>query len=112
MLARTADNVWVCLVDQAACAINDFFDQIGLNLEAAIGGAATPGSAQDFQVNVGDRVEMDQIVARALIPGALHPINVAGHLSIPPADLPQALRVQKGDAINKGQLQVSFHHAV
>lgn len=25
-------------------------------LETAIGGAATPGSAQDFQVNVGDRV--------------------------------------------------------
>ena len=46
------------IVGGAACSSNPNADAFG----AAAGGAATPGSAQDFAVNVGDRVffESDQ----------------------------------------------------
>ena len=46
----------------AACSSNRNADAFGAGGGAGAGGAATPGSAQDFTVNVGDRVffESDQ----------------------------------------------------
>jgi hypothetical protein len=37
----------------------------------------------DVLVNKGDRVKAEDVVARALLPGPVHPKNLAGELGIP-----------------------------
>jgi len=58
----------------------------------------------DVLVNKGDRVNAEDVVARALLPGPVHPRNLAGELGIPPSELKNALIVKKGESIKKGQV--------
>ena len=58
----------------------------------------------DVLVNRGDRVKAEDVVARALLPGPVHPKNLAGELGIPPSELKNALIVKKGESIKKGQV--------
>ena len=58
----------------------------------------------DVLVNKGDRVKAEDVVARALLPGPVHPKNLAGELGIPPSELKNALIVKKGESIKKGQV--------
>jgi len=58
----------------------------------------------DVLVNKGDRVQAEDVVARALLPGPVHPKNLAGELGIPPSELKNALIVNKGESIKKGQV--------
>ncbi len=48
-------------------------------------------------VNKGEEVGMNQPVARALLPGPLHPLNVAATLGVSPAELHKAMLVKEGD---------------
>jgi hypothetical protein len=58
----------------------------------------------DVLVNKGDMVKAEDVVARALLPGPVHPKNLAGELGIPPSELKNALIVKKGESIKKGQV--------
>ena len=58
----------------------------------------------DVLVNKGDRVKAEDVVARALLPGPVHPKNLAGELGISPSELKNALIVKKGESIKKGQV--------
>jgi hypothetical protein len=58
----------------------------------------------DVLVNKGDRVKAEDVVARALLPGPVHPKNLAGELGIPPSELKNVLIVKKGESIKKGQV--------
>jgi hypothetical protein len=58
----------------------------------------------DVLVNKGDRVNAEDVVARALLPGPVHPKNLAGELGISPSELKNALIVKKGESIKKGQV--------
>jgi hypothetical protein len=58
----------------------------------------------DVLVNKGDRVKAEDVVARALLPGPVHPKNLAGEIGIPPSELKNALIVKKGESIKKGQV--------
>jgi hypothetical protein len=58
----------------------------------------------DVLVNKGDRVKAEDVVARALLPGPVHPKNLAGELGIPPSELKNALIAKKGESIKKGQV--------
>jgi hypothetical protein len=58
----------------------------------------------DVLVNKGDRVKAEDVVARALLPGPVHPKNLAGELGISPSELKNALIVKKGEGIKKGQV--------
>ncbi|MCC6012080.1 hypothetical protein LM594_03770 [Candidatus Caldipriscus sp.] len=58
----------------------------------------------DVLVNKGDMVNAEDVVARALLPGPVHPKNLAGELGIPPSELKNALIVKKGESIKKGQV--------
>jgi hypothetical protein len=58
----------------------------------------------DVLVNKGDRVKAEDVVARALLPGPVHPKNLAGELGISPSELKNALIAKKGESIKKGQV--------
>jgi hypothetical protein len=84
-----------------------------------MGHAYTPGlkvsAAADFVRNrilpirgevlvaLGDSVEPDTVVARALLPGNVVTLNVARQLGMAAADLDDAMLVQPGDPVEKGQ---------
>lgn len=55
-------------------------------------------------VREGEHVSATQIVAQALLPGPVLPINVAQLLSIPAAELPRCARKQVGERIACGEL--------
>lgn len=55
-------------------------------------------------VNVGDLVNPEQVVAQAMLPGALQTVKVTEKLGIEPQDVPSFLKVKLGDAIQKDQL--------
>ncbi len=57
----------------------------------------------DVIVNIGDRVSAEQVVARTELPGNVHPVNCAGQLGILPADIHEALVLQPGSEIKKGE---------
>ncbi len=54
-------------------------------------------------VKKGDRVKAEDIVARTELPGNVHPVNVAGLLSVPPEDVPNLMLKKTGDAVKKGE---------
>jgi hypothetical protein len=58
----------------------------------------------DVLVNKGDKVKAEDVVARALLPGPVHPKNLAGELGISPSELKNVLTVKKGESIKKGQV--------
>ena len=54
--------------------------------------------------NLGDIVEADEIVAETKLPGNVHMLKVANRLNITPADINDALSVNEGDSVKKGEL--------
>jgi hypothetical protein len=55
-------------------------------------------------VAVGDTVQPDTVVARAMLPGPMSIVKVAGQLGVDANEVEPLLRVQVGDAVEKGQL--------
>jgi hypothetical protein len=55
-------------------------------------------------VRPGERVAADQVVARALVPGDPHAINVAHALGVPPADVPRVVCRASGEPVRAGQV--------
>lgn len=55
-------------------------------------------------INVGDKVEPEQVVARALLPGALQTIKLAEKLGVEAQDVESMFQLKVGDAIAKGQV--------
>jgi hypothetical protein len=55
-------------------------------------------------VKVGDHVEPDQIVARAMLPGPLQTLKLAERLGVDPKDAPPFFQLKPGDPIEKGQV--------
>lgn len=56
----------------------------------------------EVMVKAGDRVDADTVVARTFLPGHVEPVNVANRLGIEPKDVPRAMLVKEGDAIEVG----------
>lgn len=54
-------------------------------------------------VKKGDKVKAEDVVARTELPGNVHPVNVAGLLSVPPEDVPQLMLKKPGDPVKKGE---------
>ena len=55
-------------------------------------------------VRPGDRVEPEQIVARAELPGLITTVKLAELLGVEAREVPSYLTVKEGDALKKGQL--------
>lgn len=55
-------------------------------------------------INVGDPVEPSQVVARALLPGALQTIKLAEKLGVEPQDVESMFQLKLNDPIAKGQV--------
>jgi hypothetical protein len=55
-------------------------------------------------VQQGQIITPDVVVARALLPGIMQSVKVAGMLGIEPDDLTQSLLVKTGDIVEKGQV--------
>ncbi len=58
----------------------------------------------DVLVKTGDKVEPDQIVARAMLPGPLQTLKLAERLGIEAKDAPELFQLKVGDPIEKGQV--------
>ncbi|REJ96377.1 MAG: hypothetical protein DWQ34_00670 [Planctomycetota bacterium] len=58
----------------------------------------------DVLVEAGQKVQAEEIVARAELPGDIFPVNLANVLSVPPADVPTSLLKQEGDRIEVGEV--------
>ncbi len=58
----------------------------------------------DVLVKRGEKVNAEDVVARALLPGPVHPKNLAGELGISPSELRNVLTVKKGESVKKGQV--------
>ncbi len=54
-------------------------------------------------VKVGDRVNARDVVAETFMPGDVTPVNVANLLSLPPADVPEAMLKKEGETIKEGE---------
>jgi hypothetical protein len=55
-------------------------------------------------VNLGQLVQPDQVVARAVLPGALQTLKLAEKLGVEAKDAPELFRLKVGDPIEKGQV--------
>ncbi len=55
-------------------------------------------------VRVGQRVEPEDLLARAYVPGTPHIINVAQTLMIAPSDVPRAMRREVGNKVAQGDV--------
>lgn len=55
-------------------------------------------------VKVGEKVGPQQVVAQAMLPGALQTIKIAEKMGVEPQDAQSLLKVKVGDAISKDQL--------
>ena len=53
-------------------------------------------------VNVGDKVNPEDVVARTHLPGNVVPLNVANKLGIPPEDMYEVIVLKEGDPIKVG----------
>lgn len=53
-------------------------------------------------VEVGTQVDADDVVARALMPGDVMPVNMANLLSVPPGDVRELMLVKEGDRVQEG----------
>lgn len=60
--------------------------------------------AGEVLVHAGQRVEARDVVARALLPGPITPVNLANLLAIGPADVPAAMLRQPGQHVAAGEL--------
>ncbi len=52
----------------------------------------------------GDRVGPDTVVAETYLPGPVHNVNVSNALAIAPEDVPECMRKQPDDAVDKGDM--------
>ncbi len=52
----------------------------------------------------GQKVKAEDVVARALLPGNVHPVNVAGLLGVTPSELPSLMIKKEGECIKKGEV--------
>lgn len=59
--------------------------------------------AGEVLVSVGQRVQTDTVVARALLPGNVVTLHLSRQLGVAPADLHELLLVKEGGAVSKGQ---------
>jgi hypothetical protein len=59
--------------------------------------------AGEVLVQVGQRVQPDTVVARALLPGNVVTLHLSRQLGVAPADLHDLLLVKEGGAVTKGQ---------
>jgi biotin carboxyl carrier protein len=77
----------------------------GLKVSAAAGGAAHAPAANRRRGAgaVGERVQPDTVVARALLPGNVVTLHLSRQLGVAPADLHELLLVKEGGAVSKGQ---------
>ncbi len=55
-------------------------------------------------VKIGDSVEPNTSVARAMLPGALQTVKIADQLGVEAKDVQQFLKINVGDPVEKGQL--------
>lgn len=60
--------------------------------------------AGEVVVKIGDRVTATQVVARTDLPGKVYPLNVANTLGVLPDEVPEAMKVQPGATVTKGEL--------
>jgi len=58
----------------------------------------------DVLVKVGEAVEPDQVVARAVLPGALQTLKLSEKLGVEAKDAPELFRLKVGDPIAKDQV--------
>lgn len=58
----------------------------------------------NVQVNAGDRVDAQQVVAATKLPGDVFPTNVANQIGVPAADLPSCMLVSEGDVVDVGDV--------
>ena len=54
-------------------------------------------------VQVGDKVNADQIVAATYMPGDVYPLNMANLLAIPPKDVESLMLVKEGEKVKEGE---------
>ncbi|TKS60559.1 MAG: hypothetical protein EWM72_01293 [Nitrospira sp.] len=55
-------------------------------------------------VKAGDRVQSNQPVARAELPGKVYPLNLANQLGVAPDEIKEYLIKKEGDAVQKGEI--------
>ena len=55
-------------------------------------------------VDAGDRVGPDTVVAETYLPGPVHNVNVSNSLAIAPEDVPECMRKQQNDTVEKGDM--------
>lgn len=55
-------------------------------------------------VQEGETVKADQVVAEAMLPGDIEPVNLANLLSMPPADVAECVVKKEGEKIEVGEL--------
>ena len=55
-------------------------------------------------VKVGDSVEPNSPIARAMLPGALQNVKLADQLGVEPKDVPHFMKVELGSPVEKGQI--------
>jgi hypothetical protein len=55
-------------------------------------------------VAVGDTVAARDVVAQTHMPGDVYPMNLANLMALPPADVPECLIKEKGDAVEEGDI--------
>ncbi len=59
--------------------------------------------AGEVRVEVGARVDAQDIVAETFMPGEVTPINIANLLALPPADVPECMLKKEGDRVEVGE---------
>ena len=57
----------------------------------------------EVRVEVGARVDAQDIVAETFMPGDVTPLNIANLLSLPPADVPECMLMKEGDTVRVGE---------
>jgi len=56
----------------------------------------------DVLVNLGDKVEAEQVVAQTFMPGDISPVNMANLLSMPPGDVKECMLKREGERVAVG----------
>jgi hypothetical protein len=60
--------------------------------------------AGEVLVREGDRVNARDVVAQATLPGDIHIVNVAHELGVSAGDVPRAMKIKAGDAVQPGDV--------
>jgi len=57
----------------------------------------------EVNVEVGDTVDADKIVAATYMPGDVYPLNMANLLAVPPKDVASLMLQKEGEKIEEGE---------